>query len=231
MKTKTKRILSIALCLALALTLLPAAPAHAAGDVAINATNFPDANFRAYISENKDTNGNKKLSKSEIAAVTEINCEERSIASPKGIESFTALTRLYCGKNQLTSLNVNKNIKLKYLYCESNRLTALDVSKCTALRRLVCYGNQLEALDLSACPVLVEQMENTEGSIVWYDKVVYGSYTLKDDGKFCYCGPLLWVSVDTKLTPAPAHPPLIPKPTITTQPKSASVYDGGTAAW
>ena len=109
MKTKTKRILTLALCLALALTLLPPSPAQAAGEVAVNATNFPDANFRAYVSANCDTDGDKKLSASEIAEVTEISCASKGISSLKGVEHFTALTRLNCELNQLTTLDVSKN--------------------------------------------------------------------------------------------------------------------------
>ena len=112
MKTTTKRILSLALCLALALTLLPAVSAQAAGEVAINATNFPDANFRAYVSANCDSNGDGTLSESEIAVVTEINCYDMGIASLQGVEYFTALTYLNCGWNQLTELDMCANTAL-----------------------------------------------------------------------------------------------------------------------
>ena len=86
MKTTTKRILSLALCLALALTLLPPSSAHAAGDVAINATNFPDANFRAYVSEDCDLNGDGKLSASELANIRTIGCNSKNISSLQGID-------------------------------------------------------------------------------------------------------------------------------------------------
>ena len=81
-------------------------------DVAIDATNFPDANFRAYVLENCDSNGDGTLSAAEIAAVTEINCYDMGIASLQGVEYFTALTYLNCGWNQLTELDMCANTAL-----------------------------------------------------------------------------------------------------------------------
>ena len=43
-----------------------------AENVAINAENFPDSNFRSYVSENFDTDSNGVLSNTEIIAVTTI---------------------------------------------------------------------------------------------------------------------------------------------------------------
>ncbi len=51
MKTKNlKRLLSTLLCLCMVVGLLPAVAFAADGDVAINETNFPDANFRNFVS-------------------------------------------------------------------------------------------------------------------------------------------------------------------------------------
>ena len=59
------------------------------------------------------------------------------------------VTRLFCGENQLTALDVSKNTALTDLRCGMNQLTALDVSKNTALTKLYCCNNQLKALDVS----------------------------------------------------------------------------------
>ena len=118
--------------------------------IAINATNFPDANFRTFVAKtsiDKDANG--YLSDEEIAAVTKLYVSEKNIASLKGIEFFTALTELDCEDNLLTSLDVSKNTALKYLYCYNNQLTSLDLSKNTALTELNCSVNQLTSLDVS----------------------------------------------------------------------------------
>ncbi len=143
-----------ALILALAMVLTMLAPgviptAEAAGDVTINATNFPDENFRSYVSNNIDSNGDGKLSTSEIAAVTELDVGQRGITSLKGVEYFTALKLLYCYKNSLTALDVSKNTALTHINCANNSLTALDVSKNTKLDTLYCDNNQLTSLDVS----------------------------------------------------------------------------------
>ena len=54
---------------------------------------------------------------------------------------------LNCSNNQITALDVSKNILLENLYASSNELTRLDVN--TALKELNCGFNQLTALDLS----------------------------------------------------------------------------------
>ena len=59
------------------------------------------------------------------------------------------ITYLYCGRNQLTSLNVGKNTTLHALYCFSNQLTSLNVEECAALRYLNCCDNKLTSLKLN----------------------------------------------------------------------------------
>ncbi len=146
MKT-TRRLLTCLLALFMALALLPAA-AFAAGDVVINTTNFPDANFRSVVKQ-FDLDGNNLLSAAEIQKVTVIECYEKGISNLQGITYFTELKELYCGNNKLTSLNVSSLKKLETLYCQKNQLTTLNVSGCAALKDLSCWGNKLTSIDVS----------------------------------------------------------------------------------
>ena len=116
--------------------------------VAIDNTNFPDANFRTVVKK-FDTNKDGSLSDTEIAAVEVINCSSKGITNLKGIEYFTALRLLSCYRDQLTTLDVDKNTALEELYCYSNQLTKLDVSKNTSLKILNCIYNQLTTLDVN----------------------------------------------------------------------------------
>ena len=118
-------------------------------DVEINEESFPDKNFRDIVSESYDKDGNGYLSKAELNAVTVIILQGRNITDLKGIEYFTALTKLYCDVNQLTSLDLSKNTALTLLQCTDNQLTSLNVSGCTVLSTLYCRGNQLTSLDLT----------------------------------------------------------------------------------
>ena len=114
----------------------------------INATNFPDKIFRNYLlSQGYGKDG--VLTDEEIKGVTSLYVSSCEISSLKGIEYFTALTELFCGDNQLTSLDVSKNTALTSLGCYKNQLTSLDVSRLTALTSLSCSNNQLTALNVS----------------------------------------------------------------------------------
>ena len=123
--------------------------------VAIDNTNFPDANFRTVV-ENFDTNKDGSLSDTEIAAVEAIDCHDKGISNLKGIEYFTSLDYLDCCGNQLTALDVSKNTSLKILDCIYNQLTTLDVNKNTALNKLWCGDNPLTTLDVSKNTALID---------------------------------------------------------------------------
>ena len=66
------------------------------------------------------------------------------------------VTELACVGNQLTSLDISKNIALTTLDCSKNQLTSLNVSGCIALTQLTCYDNPLTRIDLSNCKLLKE---------------------------------------------------------------------------
>ena len=129
--------------------------ASAAEEVEIDVINFPDPNFRGYVSSVFDTDGNGWLSEEEIAEAESIDLRPDemvgigSITSLKGVEYLTALEYLDCGSNQVTELDVSRNTALKELNCSSNSLSQLDVSRNTALKKLLCYSNHLTELDVS----------------------------------------------------------------------------------
>ena len=153
------------------------APSGESGEsfIAIDETNFPDANFRSYVSEGFDTDQDGFLSDTEIAAVHSIEVYNKDISSLQGVEVFTelsyldcsynnlsvldvgdnkALISLYCGANQLTALDLRNNTNLENLNCAYNQLTVLDLSNNTKLDYLDCNDNQITALDVSGCSVL-----------------------------------------------------------------------------
>ena len=147
-------MLSLTLSLALALTLLPGMALAAGEGVAINDTNFPDKNFRTYISKVYDENNNDILDANEIAAVKTIDVSRKEIKDLTGIEHFENLTKLLCYNNQLTTLDVSENKALTLLTCDNNELTSLDVSGNTTLMTLSCGFNKLESLNVSGSAAL-----------------------------------------------------------------------------
>ena len=192
-----RKLLTALLALCAALCLLPAlALAEGAADVAIDPTNFPDANFRIYVST-FDTDNDDRLTPAELAAVENMALYNKSIGDLTGIEHFTALTELDCRRNQLTSLDLSKNTALQVLNCNNNPLTSLVLGGNTALTKLSCTNNQLTSLDLSKNTAL--QVLDCEGNqLTSLD--VSNNTALKE----LYCGdnPLtsLDVSANTALT-------------------------------
>ena len=151
---KLKRVTNLLLCSLLILSTIITNPADltlvqaAVGDVAINTTNFPDANFRAYVSEEFDTNENMILEQFERDSASYIEVSRLNIQSLVGVEHFGNIEQLHCGYNKLQELNIDNNIKLKYLDCNENNLVNLDVSKAKDLERLHCRDNHLSSLDV-----------------------------------------------------------------------------------
>ena len=159
MEIKSKKIMGLILALVMLVGCLSLNPiaTYAEGDVAINETNFPDENFRNYVSENFDDDNNGFLSQSECDKVEKINISQsfdtednsKKVKSLKGLDLFKNLNGLYCENNQLTNLDLSKNTKLEILRCYNNDIKELDLSKNTKLKELSCPHNQLTNLDLS----------------------------------------------------------------------------------
>ena len=116
--------------------------------VEINDTNFPDPVFRKYVEDNIDTEKDDKLSQAERDAVTGINIDNQNCTDLTGIAYFANLTTLSCQHNGLKELNLEDNENLTELICSYNQLTTLDVSKNAKLRILKCYNNGMEKLNL-----------------------------------------------------------------------------------
>lgn len=154
--------------------------------------NLPDANFKAKLLSASptnqiakdatdhyvqiDVNNDGEIQTSEALQISYLNLECSTCAASlkintmEGIQSFTNLKKLFCGynnlnsidvaaltqldefgieRNQITSLNVSNLTQLILLHCGSNQIQNLDVSALVNLRRLDCSGNQLTSLDLS----------------------------------------------------------------------------------
>ena len=98
-------------------------------DIPINATFFPDANFRQFVSETYDTNHDGILQNKESVAVSDINVSGKNIADLTGLGFFEHLQTLDCRNNQLTSL---------------------DLSYFWLLTRVDCYQNHIQGDNMEA---------------------------------------------------------------------------------
>lgn len=148
----------------LLLALMTSIPMSA--DVDINATNFPDENFRNYLltdtkpqpclsGDNYYQGGmngygaDRKLTTAELNNIHWLNIGNLGITNLKGIEHFTNLVYLNCCKNNITNANFSENTKLMYLDVAEGAFQSLDVSKLTNLVFLSCSENQITELDLT----------------------------------------------------------------------------------
>ena len=145
-----------------ALIFMVASTAWGLEGIAINASNFPDANFRAHLSQydtgwnQPDSDGNYHWIGAgddfldvtyEIPRVTGMTVY--SVESLQGIAHFTALEVLGC-HGSLKELDVSALGNLGLLNCDDNQLKTLDLSKNLRLYHLHCLNNQLEGLDVSS---------------------------------------------------------------------------------
>jgi len=121
---------------------------------------FSDANFEvavitAMVDKNSSLTGITSVDVTNsdqlaaLSSITDIKVPSKSITSLSGIEYLTALTELDCSSNNLSELDLSKNIALKTLECLYNNISYLDVSNSTELTKLDCKENDLSELDIS----------------------------------------------------------------------------------
>ena len=113
-----------------------------------NVIEIPDANFKKFCLQNFDQNRDGVIRESEVFYVLNLFCQASNISSLSGLEYFKNIEQLNCGNNNISHLDVSKNIKLKNITCWVNKLTSLDVSKNTELEELYCMNNKLTELNV-----------------------------------------------------------------------------------
>jgi Leucine-rich repeat (LRR) protein len=93
-------------------------------------TKIPDSNFEdKLIALGIDTDGkNGKVMTASINTLTTLNVSNCNITNLEGIQEFAKLETLNCSSNQLTSLDITKNLSLTSLHCENNKLVMLNLN-------------------------------------------------------------------------------------------------------
>ena len=150
--SKRTRLVSALLTLAMVFTFLPFS-AFAANtestEIDFNSPdfklNFPDEEFRRFLKECCDKNGDGKLDV-DIKSMT--IPASYAIKRLKGIEFFEDLEKLDCHGIGLTELNVGKNFKLEELDCSQNQLKESYPILSSGLKKLNCSNNKLTYMNL-----------------------------------------------------------------------------------
>ena len=86
-----------------------------ASSVKIDSAHFPDKVFREYVKEKFDTDKNGTLSSGEIKTVTVIEIQEEDLKSVKGIEYFSELQQVTGHADELKTVDLRKNKKLRLI--------------------------------------------------------------------------------------------------------------------
>ena len=110
---------------------------------------FADEKFKAYLIRHFDKDGDGEIIQAEALSIANIDCSNLGIESLSGIEYLTNLTSLICDGNELTSLPIQRNIKLGLLYCSDNSLSSIDLTGLVGLKHLICRRNQIGELNLT----------------------------------------------------------------------------------
>ena len=147
--SKRTRLVSALLTLAMVFTFLPFSAFAANTEIDFNSPdfklNFPDEEFRRFLKECCDKNGDGKLD-ADIKNMTIPT--SYAIKSLEGIRFFEDLEKLDCHGIGLTTLNVGKNFKLKELDCSQNQLKKSVDILSSGLKKLNCSNNKLTHMNL-----------------------------------------------------------------------------------
>lgn len=114
--------------------------------------NIEDEAYKTYLLT-FDKNGDGKLDKAEVEAITEINIKGLGIKSLKGVEyvNFTNVRKLDCSDNELTELPIAGFFaNLEEIDFSNNKLAGnIELKKCTKLRILKGSNNLLDEVSFS----------------------------------------------------------------------------------
>ena len=147
--SKRTRLVSALLTLAMVFTFLPFSAFAANTEIDFNSPdfklNFPDEEFRRFLKECCDKNGDGKL---DVDIKNMTIPTSYAIKSLEGIRFFEDLEKLDCHGIGLTTLNVGKNFKLEELDCSDNQLKESYPILSSGLKKLNCSKNKLTYMNL-----------------------------------------------------------------------------------
>ena len=177
--------------------------------------NIPDANFKAYLVENFDTDKDGEISEEEASVVTSIWCDTMNIKSLQGIEYFTSVWKIYAPYNQISTIDLSKNLNLGSLvlsdnqlveldlcnnvnlielWCDKNKLKSLKIEKCNNIRTISCFNNQITELNTNNL-VFLEFLTCSNNQLKSLD--LSNNFQLR----ILQCGENNFTTIDTKCNP------------------------------
>ena len=134
-------------------------------DAVLDIDDVDDDAFADYLSRKVDTDGDGRISQKEADRVTSIGNLSQDftygnglcasgVEDLDGIEVFKNLKVLLVCDNELESLDLSQNTKLRFVDCSDNYLEDLELPETEKLTTLWAYDNRLDELDVSGAPEL-----------------------------------------------------------------------------
>lgn len=115
---------------------------------------IPDANFKKALVEHYpkiDTNGDGEIQVSEAESYTRhVTVYKKGVTDVTGIEAFINIESFSCDYNNISSIDISKNTKLKRFSCWDNNISSIDVSNNLLLESIgVTNNTQISSIDVS----------------------------------------------------------------------------------
>lgn len=114
---------------------------------------IPDINFKKYLVDNYDRDGDGVISFEEAGSVGEINISSSyyPVHSLSGIEYFTSVKSLECSGNKIESLDLKSNSSLKKVDVSNNPLSSINFGSTMfmSMESLNVSGTGISELDLT----------------------------------------------------------------------------------
>ena len=134
-------------------------------DAVLDIDDVDDDALADYLSRKVDTDGDGYISQKEADRVTSIGNLSQDftygnglcasgVEDLDGIEVFKNLKVLLVCDNELESLDLSQNTKLRFVDCSDNYLEDLELPETEKLTTLWAYDNRLDELDVSGAPEL-----------------------------------------------------------------------------
>ena len=151
MKLKKIIILSVAFCSLMTTQNVSALISDSQLSTLISEPSFRACVLDTYNSVYTDPNESSSTSQisNNLSKIPVLDCNNKNITSTEGIQYLTALTELYLGNNNISTIDLSKNTSLTFLYLSYNKIGVIDLSKNIALKTLYLSNNKLSTIDVS----------------------------------------------------------------------------------
>lgn len=124
-------------------------------EIGVATTEIGDRAFeQALIDLNFDEVLDGAIVDSRVNSVTNLNLDGLGITSLSGIEAFENLENLSVRGNQLMTLDVSRNSKLKFVWAEDNQLANLVANGLPIIEKIGADNNQLSVFNPSGLTTL-----------------------------------------------------------------------------